>query len=92
MEVGIDSASILLSVEITTLAFKSPPTCHFDKFKIVRGDCREKDIVKPLIKKAEIIIPLAALVGMPMCAKEPITAKTVNQDAIEMICCLASDE
>jgi len=66
--------------------------CHFDKFKIIKGDCREENVIKPLLKKAEIIIPLAALVGMPMCAQEPITAKTVNQDAIEMICRLASSE
>lgn len=66
--------------------------CHSDKFTIVRGDCREESVVKPLMKEAEVIIPLAAMVGMPMCAREPITAKTVNQEAVEMICRLASPE
>lgn len=35
--------------------------CHYDSFRVVRGDCREESVVKPLIAKADVIIPLAAL-------------------------------
>ena len=39
--------------------------CQFEKFQVVRGDCREESVVKPLIARADLIIPLAALVGVP---------------------------
>jgi nucleoside-diphosphate-sugar epimerase len=48
--------------------------------------------VKKLLAKADVVIPLAALVGAPMCAKDPIGAKTVNRDAVQSICRLASKE
>ena len=37
--------------------------CHSEKFAVARGDCREEAVMKPLIAKADLIIPLAALVG-----------------------------
>jgi nucleoside-diphosphate-sugar epimerase len=59
--------------------------CHHPNFKIVRGDIRIDSIMKPLMKEADIIIPLAAYVGAPICAKDPIGATTVNHDAIAMM-------
>ena len=56
--------------------------CHHDNFEVVRGDVRQDDIVGPLIKKADVVIPLAALVGTPLCAKDPIGAVTTNRDAV----------
>ena len=64
--------------------------CHHEKFRAVRGDCRDESIVKPLMAHADAIIPLAALVGAPMCKADQIAARTTNQDAIEMLCRLAS--
>ncbi|MBI3879519.1 MAG: NAD(P)-dependent oxidoreductase [Verrucomicrobia bacterium] len=63
--------------------------CHDEKFRIVRGDCREESVVKPLVAKADLIIPLAALVGVPICNTDQIATKTTNQDAVEMLCRLA---
>ena len=37
-----------------------------------------------------MVIPLAALVGMPLCKVDEVGARTVNQGAVEMICRLAS--
>ena len=34
------------------------------------------------MKKSDIIIPLAAYVGGPLCDKDPIGASSVNKDAI----------
>jgi nucleoside-diphosphate-sugar epimerase len=34
------------------------------------------------VPKADVIIPLAALVGAPLCKADPIAAKTTNQDAV----------
>jgi nucleoside-diphosphate-sugar epimerase len=64
--------------------------CHHDLFQIVRGDCRDERLLKPQLAKADVIIPLAALVGMPMCKMDEIGAQTINQQAVELVCRLAS--
>jgi nucleoside-diphosphate-sugar epimerase len=64
--------------------------CKHDGFHVVRGDCRDEALVKPLVAKADAIIPLAAIVGAPMCKNDQVGAKTINQDAVEMLCRLAS--
>ena len=56
--------------------------CHDPNFNVIRGDIRTKDQIAPLLKDAEIIIPLAALVGAPLCNSNPIEAKTVNHDSM----------
>ena len=56
--------------------------CHDTNFKLVRGDVRLKGDLTPLLKKAEIIIPLAALVGAPICDRDPVGAKTINHDSM----------
>ena len=66
--------------------------CHYDTFNVVRGDAREESIVKPLVAKADVIIPLAALVGVPLCNTDQIATTTTNQNAVEMICKLASKQ
>jgi nucleoside-diphosphate-sugar epimerase len=48
----------------------------------VRGDVRLESTVLPLLKKADIVIPLAAYVGAPLCARDPVGATTTNHDAI----------
>ncbi len=59
--------------------------CHKPNFNVVNGDIRLADVMLPLMKKADIIIPLAAYVGAPICKKDPVGATTVNHDAIEMM-------
>jgi nucleoside-diphosphate-sugar epimerase len=63
--------------------------CQYETFQVVRGDCRDEALVKPLAAKADLIIPLAALVGVPLCTTDAIATKTTNQDAVEMLCRLA---
>lgn len=64
--------------------------CHLPNFHVVRGDIRVEETVKPLIAKADAIIPLAALVGAPMCMQDPIGATTTNHDAIMLMLKLVS--
>lgn len=64
--------------------------CGYDSFQVVRGDCRDESLVRSLVAKADVIIPLAALVGAPICKIDPLGAQTINQDAVEMLCRLAS--
>jgi len=56
--------------------------CHDPNFNMIRGDIRTKDKVAQLLKGIEIIIPLAAFVGAPLCDSNPIEAKTVNHDSM----------
>lgn len=64
----------------------------FENFDVVRGDTRDENILKGLLPKADYIIPLAALVGAPLCNIDKIGAVTTNRDAIAAIAELASKE
>ena len=66
--------------------------CHYPSFKVVRGDIRIESIMRPLIAEADVIIPLAALVGAPLCSKDPVGAKTVNHDAVMLMLKLVGKE
>ena len=66
--------------------------CQYDNFQVVRGDCRDESTIKQLLKDADIIIPLAALVGAPLCKNDQIGTQTTNFDAVNLICRLASKE
>lgn len=59
--------------------------CHYSNFQVVRGDVRIESVIEPLMAKADIIIPLAALVGAPLCTRDPIGATTTNHDAIMLM-------
>jgi len=66
--------------------------CYHDNFDVVNGDVRIKEVMKPLIAKADVIIPLAALVGAPLCNKDPVAAKSTNNDAVMMMLDMVSTE
>jgi len=66
--------------------------CANPNFNIIRGDVRSDATMRPLLKQADVIIPLAALVGAPICAIDPVGAKTINHDAISMMLKLVSKE
>lgn len=59
--------------------------CHHPNFSVVKGDIRIERVMVPLMKKADVIIPLAALVGAPLCTLDPVGATTVNHDAIALM-------
>ncbi len=56
--------------------------CHLSNFEIVNGDARQEDTLRPLVKNADYVFPLAALVGAPLCKKDPVGATTTNRDAV----------
>lgn len=66
--------------------------CAYEYFDVVKGDARDEDILKPLLKRVDYIIPLAALVGAPLCNRDKIGTITTNRDAIASISKLASKE
>ena len=66
--------------------------CHNSNFSVIRGDIRTERTVASLIKKADVVIPLAALVGAPLCNLDPVGATSTNHDAIALMLKLLSKE
>jgi nucleoside-diphosphate-sugar epimerase len=64
--------------------------CGHERFEVVRGDCRDEPLLRRLLGTADVVIPLAALVGAPICDRDRFAAVTVNRDAVRLICGLAS--
>lgn len=64
--------------------------CIHPGFTLLRGDCRDSSAVRKAIAKADVIIPLAAVVGAPACDADQTAARTVNYDAIRLLLTLRS--
>jgi len=56
--------------------------CINPGFDVVHGDVRDDSLVARLLANADIVIPLAALVGAPICSKDPVGAQTINHDSM----------
>jgi nucleoside-diphosphate-sugar epimerase len=56
--------------------------CLNPGFEAVRGDARDMRVVEPLLKQADVVIPLAALVGAPLCARDEVGAVSLNREAV----------
>ena len=52
---------------------------------LIVEDARNEEIMKPLIEKADVIIPLACMTGAPLCNKDKLAAISINRDAVIMI-------
>jgi len=66
--------------------------CHYNTFQVVRGDCRDESVMKPLVAKADAIIPLAAIVGAPLCNQDRLAAQSINFEAVDLLCRTASKD
>src|SRR5437899_2390296 len=66
--------------------------CADPNFDVHRGDARDPAVLKPLMRGADLIIPLAALVGPLLCNYDKVGAETVNRDAVLTRLRLASRE
>lgn len=66
--------------------------CANANFDVVRGDARDEGTLKTLLKNTDYIIPLAALVGAPLCSRDKIGTITTNKDAIVSLAKLSSKE
>lgn len=65
----------------------------YDKFKIINQDVRIKSSMEAIYSKYDIILPLASLVGAPLCKKDPIGSSTTNHDSImDMLKILSKDQ
>jgi nucleoside-diphosphate-sugar epimerase len=63
----------LIFNQVSLLPYTSNPN-----FKFVYGDVRNEELLERLCNEADVIIPLAAIVGFPACDAEPQLANEVN--------------
>jgi nucleoside-diphosphate-sugar epimerase len=59
--------------------------CINKNFSVISGDVRDQKKILSILPNFDVIIPLAALVGAPICKFDPIGARTINHDAIDII-------
>jgi nucleoside-diphosphate-sugar epimerase len=63
----------LIFNQVSLLSYTSNPN-----FRFVHGDVRNEVLLRRLCEDADVIIPLAAIVGFPACASEPKLAREIN--------------
>lgn len=67
--------------------------CCFDRnLTIVRGDARNRELLKKHVSQADVVIPLACLVSAPLCDQRPAEARAINLDAVKMLADMTSRE
>ena len=64
--------------------------CHDPNFRVIRGDARDAELLRGPLAAADYVIPLAALVGAPLCQRDTVGAVTTNRDAVATLVRLAS--
>jgi nucleoside-diphosphate-sugar epimerase len=60
-------------------------SCAHPGLSLERIDTRDEAKMRPMVAKADWVIPLAALVGAPICDRDPLGATSINRDAVKMI-------
>jgi nucleoside-diphosphate-sugar epimerase len=69
---------------IDNFMYKQPSLAYWithPNLDLIYGDVRDKELIKKQVSKNDVIIPLAAIVGAPACAKDPLIASSINKDA-----------
>lgn len=67
--------------------------CTYNNFEFEKGDICDQVLMRKLISRHDVIIPLAAVVGAPACSQKPHLARLVNVDAVlDMIGTVSSDQ
>lgn len=54
-------------------------------FEFIFEDARNEGLIKKIVPEFDAIIPLAALVGMPLCEMRPRDSEQINRDAVIML-------
>ncbi len=73
---------------VDKLNYDSRSLCHllhYEKFNFINRDILDKKFMKSIIHKYDYIIPLAALVGAPLCEKFKKKAIETNLNAIRFL-------
>ncbi len=59
--------------------------CRDPRFEFVRGDARDERVLGDLVPRHDALIPLAAIVGMKACDRDPLMARSVNLEAVVLL-------
>ena len=59
--------------------------CHHQRFEFTFGDARDEQTMAGLVKKADVIIPLAAIVGATACDRDPWRTEEINVGAVKLV-------
>lgn len=59
--------------------------CANPRFEFVYGDVRDERLMASLVKDADVLIPLAAIVGVPACHRDPWLAHAINLEAVRLL-------
>jgi nucleoside-diphosphate-sugar epimerase len=59
--------------------------CDNLNFHFIKGDAADETLIKSLLEKVDIIIPLAAIVGAPACKMLGSISQLINYDAIKIL-------
>jgi len=87
----LEEGHILTVVDLLKYDKGSLNHLYFHKnFKLICDDIRKVSLMKKLIKQHDFIIPLAALVGAPLCKKFKKDALSTNLGSIKTLCNLAT--
>jgi len=73
---------------IDNLMYRQQSLLHFcahSNFEFVLGDVRNEELMRRLMKEADVLIPLAAIVGAPACDRDPWEAQSVNLEAVRLL-------
>ncbi len=65
---------------------------YHENLTVIKGDATNKQTLSGLIKKCDIIIPLAAIVGAPACSSNEEAAIKTNVHQVEQIVKIASKD
>jgi nucleoside-diphosphate-sugar epimerase len=61
------------------------PFTYNKNFKFILGDVTDNGMLRPLVESHDVIIPLAAIVGMPACKANPELTIKVNYEQVKNI-------
>jgi nucleoside-diphosphate-sugar epimerase len=59
--------------------------CANRAFAFQFGDARDETLLRRLVAGADVLIPLAAVVGAPACDRDPWLARALNVDAVRLL-------
>ena len=66
--------------------------CAHPRFEFVYGDVRDERLMGSLVRQADVLIPMAAIVGAPACDRDPWLARSVNLEAVRLLNRLRSSQ
>src|SRR5947208_5575601 len=64
--------------------------CANRSFDFVKGDVRDGPLMQAVLRRADVVIHLAAIVGASACDRDPLLATSVNLDAVCLLTRLRS--